>query len=257
MAPRPTLTAAIGFALLAAPAAAADLPRLKGEFYPIEPKLAAPIYEVSAVMDDKVLDPEIIYIRTADGEPRTKEILRRGPDGAFQSYSFVRYNIGQYGEIERRGEELVFRLFENGAFADETVTALPSDFCTGPMVTSFVVANREQLGRGETVKLSYGVADRQRLVDFKLQKVEERSSAERTVIEMKPDSWLIRLIVDPVYFIFDDGQSVPTRIVGRILPMEVIDGDPEPVDANLVFTNAPQISQLKAALSPPSSPAGK
>ena len=66
------------------------------------------------------------------------------------------------------------------------------------------------------------VLDRLVTIGFQLQAVEARPGQTR--IRMKPSSFLVALVVDPLYFTFETATGKLVRLEGRV-PPKVRDGD--------------------------------
>lgn len=94
-----------------------------------------------------------------------------------------------------------------------------SDFVVGPSLVPLIKANWEGLMNGGKVKIRFAVIDRQETVGFELSKAGEGTiDGQKTVdIKMKPSSFLIAALVDPLHFHMSaDGQKL-VEYVGRVL----------------------------------------
>ena len=131
----------------------------------------------------------------------------------FQSAGLVpvRYELndlrsGQQEALIKRGRQMVLSAIEKKGEDLDTDTV---DWEPGMLYSTTVVPTIQRewarLARGETVPFVLLVPSRQDDFSFRVQKDEELTAREksRTVIRMEPDSWIVRRLVDPMYFYFE------------------------------------------------------
>jgi hypothetical protein len=162
------------------------------------------------------------------------ELITTG--GGFVRYGYHRHNIGEQATVERRGDRVVFTQTWRG----QTRVAehdFGADFAAGPMVVHQARQHWQRLRDGGSVKIRYAVPDQLRPFAFHL-RVDDRHPehvAGRVVVRMRAASFLIRWFIDPLYLVMSEDASVLHSIEGRTLPVGVVDGDPRPIDADMVF----------------------
>jgi hypothetical protein len=156
-------------------------------------------------------------------------------DGAtFAVYRYMRPPVGETASVERRGDVLVYRQVLRGT-ARESQETFDDRVAVGPTVIPWVQRQWERFGKGREVTVRYAVPDQLRSFEFRLARVEGHPAAEpgTAVIKMWPSSPWLRLFVSPVYLVFrEDGREF-RGMVGRLLPLHVLDGKARAVDGEL------------------------
>ncbi len=92
----------------------------------------------------------------------------------------------------------------------------------GPTLVGYVVRHLEALRRGESLGVRFAALDRLETIGFELRAVEAQPGQTR--IRMKPSSFLVALVADPIYFTFETATAKLVRLEGRV-PPKVRDGD--------------------------------
>jgi hypothetical protein len=92
----------------------------------------------------------------------------------------------------------------------------------GPTLVGYIVRNLESLRAGQVLGVRFALLERLETIGFQLQAVP--AAPGQTRIRMKPSSFLVALIVDPVDFTFDTTTGKLARLEGRV-PPKVRQGD--------------------------------
>ncbi|MBK7893084.1 MAG: hypothetical protein IPJ84_20180 [Bdellovibrionales bacterium] len=80
-------------------------------------------------------------------------------------------------------------------------------------------ARWDKILKGETVKARFAVMDRQETVGFEYFKVAEKDVVGRPaiVVKMKPSSFIIAALVDPLLFTFSKDDTTLLELEGRTI----------------------------------------
>lgn len=102
----------------------------------------------------------------------------------------------------------------------------------------FVKDNWADISAGKTVAFRYGVWDRQETVGFEIFKTgtETIGSNEALVLKMKPSSFIIAAIVNPIIFKFKADGSALLEMNGRTAPKKLEGKKYKDLDAEIVYT---------------------
>lgn len=125
------------------------------------------------------------------------------------------FQLGKVGKMTVDGNKIHFYSVTGNKekWKEETVTALP--LVAGPTFYGFMYANWDALMAGKTVPFRYCVISRMETIGFELKKVD--ASATQIKIRMKPASYVISLLVDPIHFTFSPDKTL-LSLEGRVPP---------------------------------------
>ncbi len=123
------------------------------------------------------------------------------------------------GKVEKSDEKLAKTL------------VVPANF------QKFVRDNWADLTSGKTVDFRYGVWFRKETVGFEIFKIKVAKVADQdaVVLKMKPSSFLISALVDPVIFTFALDGSKLLEMDGRVAPKQEVAGKFKDLDADVVY----------------------
>lgn len=144
------------------------------------------------------------------------------------------FQLGTVGKMTVEGNKIHFHSVSGGKekHAEETATSLP--VVAGPAFFGFMYNNWDTLMAGKTVPFRYCVMHRMETIGFELEKV--KSSPDQVRIRMKPTSYVISLLVDPIHFTFAPDKSL-LFLEGRV-PPKIKKGDGwADLDAYEVYKN--------------------
>ncbi len=157
-------------------------------------------------------------------------------NGKVKKYDIIIKQNGDSGSMEVRDGKIFFSYTHDGKTKtdDEKV---PENFIVTATLTDFLAQHSAELLKGDTIDARLGVADRCETVGFKYFKTEEgkRDGKDTVTIKMKPVSFIIAAIVDPLYLTFTKSDFKVIEINGRTIPKRK-DGDKwKDLDADTVF----------------------
>lgn len=189
-------------------------------------------------------EPLFVYERRVEdlGDHLVATHITRNPDGTValadratqtSDYQLLDYALltdqqGQTGSIHRDGDALTFTFGEHSRVEEGA-----GDIVIGPTVVGYIWKRLDSLRTGETLTVRFAVLDRLETLGFALAAVP--APAGQTRVQMTPTSFVIGLVVDPVFFTFDSGSNKLVRIEGRVPPKQVKDGTLVDLDARVEY----------------------
>ena len=149
---------------------------------------------------------EKTVMQTADGQWR------------LLSYLQEQRQLGTVGILEVDGNEAKFAFTKDGKTKTSS-ERVGDDLVVGPSLLGFLKARWDKILKGETVKARFAVMDRQETVGFEYFKVAEKDVAGRPaiVVKMKPSSFIIAALVDPLLFTFSKDDTTLLELEGRTI----------------------------------------
>jgi hypothetical protein len=179
-------------------------------------------------------------VRYWDPEGTETQQLKAGYDRATLMPTHYRRDYlltGEWEALEREGKTATVKWQAKGKKTPETFEVDWGEYHSiSVVVLPQIRKHRDTLKAGKEVVLELVVPSRQDVYDFRLRldKPLTIDGKPTWVIRMEPDSFLIRQLVDPLYFYFsDDGADTLVEYRGRTsVQNEAGDG----VDARIVYT---------------------
>lgn len=148
----------------------------------------------------------------------------------------VQKQTGEDALVEVKDGKIFFSITKDGKTKTESEN-LKEPFVITANFQKFVKEMWPQLKEGKTVDFRYGVWFRQETVGFSLKKVREtmNGSQKQIVLKMKPSSFLIAALVDPIEFTFPEDGSHILEMVGRVAPKQKKGDSYSDLDAETVY----------------------
>ena len=161
---------------------------------------------------------------TPEGRLVTSDELWFGEQG-FGRYRLDHHEAQRSGEVTRVGERLEFSCTRDGK-TNSRSEDFDERFLVGSMLPDYVGSHWSALMREETLKVRMAVADRCRSIGFKIQRERDIrfEGSAAVVIELKPSSFVVRLLVKPIHLTFrPDGKQI-YAFRGMTDPLRKVDG---------------------------------
>ena len=204
---------------------------------PLDKLPATPLYVFKKTSGLKADGRELLstYVDPS-GKVLVDEVVEVGPKFDVRSYKFSQKQIGAEAEITIKGGVASFKYTVDGKTktSDEKIG---DDFIIGPTIVNFLQTHWQEIADGHTVKARFAVPDRLETVGFSYFKEKEDTVMGKKVwvIKMKPSSFVIAAIVDPLHFYMTpDGQHV-VIMKGRTQVKKEVDGKFKNLDALTVY----------------------
>ncbi len=180
--------------------------------------------------------------KDSKGRELIEEKMRYDPQGALVEYEIHHRQRALRGKIEVRSDKLIFtRVDEKGKSSTEQEN-LPVTWAVGPTLIPLLQKNWATILKGEKLRIRFAVWDRKETVGFDLFKDSVQPGGDgkdHVIVKMKPTSFIIAAIVDPIYFTLPLDGSRLEEMKGRTLPMIERDGKLRDLDAWIVYQNTP------------------
>jgi hypothetical protein len=153
-----------------------------------------------------------------------------------KSYELDHKQLGEKGSLKVEGKKIVLSYTKKGETDTETED-LPDNLVVGPTLVEYLKAHWAEILKGDTISVRYVAIDRKETVGFKFFKTEEKSwdGEEAIVVKMKPSSFVIAAIVDPLFFTFRKKDGRLLALVGRTQPKRRDGDDWKDVDAEIRY----------------------
>lgn len=166
----------------------------------------------------------------------TEKGVTKGPD--LVSYEIDRSQTSEKGRIAVRDGKIFFEYEGPGGkkkSADEKAKGLI--LCSANF-SSFVKAHWDDLSAGKSLDVRFAVWDRLETVGFTLKKIKDVTQGDKKMLElqMKPTSFVIAALVDPVnlWYAYEDQKIQVMK--GRVAPKAQVDGKWKDLDAEVIYT---------------------
>ncbi len=176
-----------------------------------------------------------------DGKLATHEEITFQKNGRVSLYKQDQAQIGAKGQIEIAGGKAKFTYTKDGKTKTATEDA-GDDFIVGSQIPLEIGAHWAELMRGDTFKRRLAVLDRCDSVGFNYSKEGEGEvdGKKAVIIKMKPSSFIIAALVNPLHFYMSpDGQEL-FEIKGRTtVKRDKGGGKFGDLDADIIYTKAP------------------
>lgn len=187
----------------------------QGTIFPLKGDRAKPLYFFERRVRVEGTDIHSTSY-THDGQkPVLVETAIHDANYKVREFTENQFQLGTVGKMTVDGNKVHFYSVAGSKekHAEETVTALP--VVAGPVLFGFLYNNWATLMAGKAVPFRYCAIHRMETVGFELEKVQ--SPADQVRIRMKPTSYVISLLVDPIHFTFSADKSL-LLLEGRVPP---------------------------------------
>ncbi len=194
---------------------------LKANFYELDSNLKTKAFHWTKELEKKSDSQHFEIAKSFDLSD--KLLVKQTTE--FKNDQFVQFEVEELqtkkkGLIKVKGEKVFFKYYENGKLDKEDDEKLKKNFVVPSTLISYIKKNWETLANGDTVKIRFGVWSRAETVGFKLFKERTFKDNETEVIEikMKPSSFIIAALVDPLFFRFNKAGTRLLTMKGRVAP---------------------------------------
>lgn len=157
---------------------------------------------------------------------------------ALLNYKMTQNQTGESGEISLSGKKVHFVYKKKDGTLKKATEDLDDNFIIGMTLVPHLKKNWEKLSKGDSLRTRLGVWNRAETVGFKFWKKSYKkiNGKEAMVVVMKPTSFVIRALVDPLYLTFDKATKELLSIRGRTSPKVQKDGKWKDFDAFISYS---------------------
>lgn len=161
--------------------------------------------------------------------------------GVVKGSDIVKVDINQKqtnetATVELKEGKAFFTLNQDGKSKTES-EKVKDTFVMATNMQPFITDHWKDLMAGKTIDMRYGVWFRQETVGFSLFKISEKGEGEqkRVVLKLKPTSFIIAALVDPVEFTLNHDGSRILELKGRVSPKIKKGHSYKDLDAEMVY----------------------
>ncbi len=215
---------------------------------------AAEAAPATASVFDKDSRQELLLFKWKREEPATGEILvtflnldttvatmeEARADGIHvKSYDLDHRQLGEKGSLRVEGKKVHFSYTKAGK--TETATEdWEESLVVGPTLIEYLKAHWAEILKGDTVSVRWAALDRKETVGFKFFKVNEKThkGTEVVVVKMKPSSFIIAAIVDPIYLTMRKSDGRLLNLVGRTIAKRKVGDGWKDLDVEIEYAYA-------------------
>lgn len=192
-----------------------------GTVFPL--KTAAP--KPSFIYERRVDERDGAFVSThitrePSGGIAIAEAATHSADYALSEYTLHGNQLGQTGTIRVENDRVFFH-FVDGASDSSHVEHQTGAVVVGPTLVGYIVRHLGALQAGDVIGVRLAVLDRLETIGFDLQAASAQPG--QTQVKMTASSFVISLIVDPLFFTFETATGKLVRLEGRV-PPKVRDG---------------------------------
>ncbi|WP_413561473.1 hypothetical protein [Bdellovibrio sp. HCB209] len=154
------------------------------------------------------------------------------------SFEIVRKQTNESGKILVDGDKLSFEYFDTNGKKKTAEEKVKGFVLCSSNFGAFVKSNWEAFKKGDSVSVRFAVWDRLETVGFTIRKIKNTEIKGEKVLEleMKPTSFVIAALVDPVRFYYSESDQNLRMMKGRVPPKVLRDGKWKDLDAEVVYT---------------------
>jgi hypothetical protein len=172
--------------------------------------------------------------RDRNGEVVVVESAQLSPAYEVTRFDAVHREAGYSGSVVvTGGRHLAYELNQGGRITT-AVEEVRDPVVTGPSLHGFILAHWDALARGTKLPVRMVVLARKETYGFTIERAEAANG--RIAFSITPRSFIVRLTLDPLRVEFDASGRNVVRYVGRVPPMQRVNGKLEPVDARVEYT---------------------
>ncbi len=157
------------------------------------------------------------------------------------SYSIERSQTGEKGSIRVEDGKVYFEYEDSKGNKRKDSEKIKGQVVCSANFLPFVKEQWDRILTGQDVDVRFAVWDRLETVGFTIKKMGEQMYEGKKLIElrMKPTSFVIAALVDPLYFLVD-AESKDLRLMkGRVPPKQLVGGSWKDLDAEVIYKPLP------------------
>lgn len=207
------------------------------------------LFEQKSNFSKKLYDLDII-VETKDGLSHTTAIykdLKGQPTveekGVVKGDELISFDVDQVqtkekGRVEVQGEKVLFT-YEKDGKKKTAEEKLRKPFVTPANFNFFIANHWNELISGKEVEIRFAVWFRLESVGFKIFKVGEKQNGTLKLIQlrMKPSSFVIAAIVDPLNLWYSEDGKKLVELSGRVSPKILKGSDFKDLDADVRYSH--------------------
>jgi hypothetical protein len=164
------------------------------------------------------------------------EIVKSASGEKLKKFTIDQPQTQAKGSVEIKDGKAYFKFSENGKekTSDEKVKG---NFIVGPMIGTLLNDHWTEIMAGKTIPARFAVLERQESVgfDFFKEKETELNGQKVVIVKMKPSSFVIAAIVDPLHFYVAADSRLIVQIDGRTTVKRLVNGKYRDLDTLVTY----------------------
>ncbi|KYG65184.1 hypothetical protein AZI87_11500 [Bdellovibrio bacteriovorus] len=155
-----------------------------------------------------------------------------------KSYEIERPQTSEKGKFTVEGEKIHFEYTGANGKKKTSDEKLKGLLLSTANFNAVVMENWEKLSSGKELEVRFAVWDRLETVGFTLKKMSDldKGTDKWMELRMKPTSFVIAALVDPVYLWYSHDSKKLMVMKGRVAPKIEVGGSFKDLDAEVVYT---------------------
>lgn len=153
------------------------------------------------------------------------------------SYTLDQKQLGEKGKLELSKEGKLAFSYTKGGKTETRDEDYPSNLIVSLSLIGHLKVHWPEILGGKEVETRFGVLDRKETVGFKFFKIAERKmdGKDVVVVKMKPTSFVIAALVDPLILTFQKDNTRLLQLSGRTMAKKKVDSKWKDLDADIVY----------------------
>jgi hypothetical protein len=197
-------------------------PKSKGDIYINDKRVF--VQKDDYVLKDGVMTKSMTY-DDLNGHTIIRTKVTYDPNTlAFYDFSQEDFRTGQLEVISHKGNSFDIKYKKDKkSSVDQKVLTESSFILSGALMFNYLYKNLDRLNKGEELTFDFPAASMQRFVSFSAIKVEDKiiNGVAHTAIKLYISTWVLRMLVDPMYFYFEKtGAKRVKQYEGRLTPSD-------------------------------------
>lgn len=211
--------------------------------------LNANLYDLKSNQQKKLFTLDIAVTPAEDGAFRTQAQYRdldgkvavtetgHIKDAEIQSYEIQQSQTGEVGRFRVENGKIFFE-YEGKGKKKSSEEKVSGFVLSTSNFNAFVSKNWDRLNQGKAVDVRFAVWDRLETVGFTLEKrgAVEKDGEKWMELRMKPTSFVIAALVDPIHLWYSQTDKQLRLMKGRVAPKQMQSGKWKDLDAEVVYT---------------------
>ena len=160
-------------------------------------------------------------------------------DGKLSKMSVTQPQTGESGSIAVKGKTIHFTYTDMKGKVEKKTEPLTDNFNVHMTIIKYIQSHWRELMKGKSVRVRMGVWQRAETVGFKIWHDSNTivDGKKHIILVMKPTTFIIRALVNPLYFTFKAGGIFLTTYKGRIAPKAKVGEKWKDQEATTQFKN--------------------
>jgi hypothetical protein len=173
--------------------------------------------------------------RDPRGDVVVVESAQFSPAYEVKRFDAIHREAGYSGSVVvSEGRHLVYEIDQGGRIRTAT-EEVHDPVVTGPSLHGFIRAHWDTLASGKKLPVRFVVLAKMETYGFEIARAEATDG--RIAFSITPSNFLVRLALDPLRVEFDAATRNVVRYVGRVPPMQRVEGKLAALDARVDYTS--------------------